>query len=169
MRFALVALLLSSSISAQTIAAAPGAACGPATSFKVKLSHPQAAKAQPDPGKAEVYFIHDSGSLSTVLLAYPTTKYAIDGVWAGAGHGNSWFSVAVAPGEHHVCATLQSSIVDQRVELAHFNAQAGMTYFYRTRLVTSRQVELLELEPLDGDQGQYLINSYPMSSARPKK
>ena len=54
-------------------------------------------------------------------------KLAVDGAWVGANHGNSYFSVSVEPGEHHVCVTLQSSLVAQRVELAHFTAERFIT------------------------------------------
>jgi hypothetical protein len=123
--------------------------------------------AQPDPGKARVYFFQDAGTSHT--LGYPTVKLAIDGAWVGANHGNSYFSVSVEPGEHHVCVTLQSSLVAQRVELTHFTAEAEKVYHYRTRLVMSRTVELLDLDPIDSDQGKYLIASFPLSVSNPKK
>jgi hypothetical protein len=59
--------------------------------------------------------------------------------------------------------------VDQRVELAHFTAEAGKIYYYRTRLVVSRSVELLELNPIDSDQAKYLIASFSLSVSSPKK
>ena len=96
-------------------------------------------------------------------------KVAVDGAWAGANHGNSYFSIFVEPGEHHVCVTLQSSLVAQRVELAHFTAEAEKVYYYRTRLILSRSVELLELNPIDSDQGKYLIASFPLGISSPKK
>ncbi|MGA8271839.1 MAG: hypothetical protein WB919_09805 [Candidatus Sulfotelmatobacter sp.] len=144
------------------------AACGKGNiSFKVKLDGSAHVMAQPDPGKALLYFFHDAGTGQT--LGYPTVKLAMDGAWVGANHGNSYFPVSVDPGEHHVCVTLQSSLVGQRVELAHFTAEAEKVYFYRTRLVMSRSVELLEIEPIDSDQGKYLIASFPLSSSTPKK
>jgi len=144
------------------------AACGPDNvSFKVKTDNSQHTLAQPDPGKARVYFIHDAGTGSTV--GYPTVKLAMGGAWLGANHGNSYFSVSVEPGEHHLCVTLQSSLYGQRVELAHFTAEAGKVYYYRTRLVTSRSVELLELDPADNDQGKYLVGTFPLSISTPKK
>jgi hypothetical protein len=168
MRIVVVALLFAASGFAQ---AAPGiatAACGPEkTDFKVTLDKSQKAPAEAEPGKARVYFLHDAGSGATV--GYPTTKLGMDGVWVGANHGNSYFSVSVEPGEHHVCATLQSSFVEQRVELAHFTAAAGKVYYYRTQLITSRSVVLLELDPIDSDQGRYLIASFPLSVSAPKK
>jgi len=117
-----------------------------------------------------LYFIHDAGiPFENVTFGYPTTKYALDGSWVGAGHGDSWFAVPVAPGDHHICSTLQSSFVENRVELAHFTAEPGGAYYFRTRLVMSQSVELLELDRIDSDQGQYLVSAFPMSSSTPKK
>ena len=145
-------------------------ACGPAqVNFKVNLDRSQHGPALPEAAKAMVYFIHDSGAKSEFLTGYPTTKYAVDGSWVGAGHGNSWFAVGVAPGERHVCTMLQSSLVDQRVELAHFTAEAGKSYYFRTQLVMSGAVELLELEQIDSDEAGYLISEYPMATAAAKK
>jgi hypothetical protein len=168
MRFIGLAMLFAVSAFAQVPSAASTAACGPETvSFKVKLDKSQHTLAQPDPGKARVYFLQDAGTSLTV--GYPTVKIAMDGAWLGANHGNSYFSVSVEPGEHHVCVTLQSSVIAQRVELAHFTAEAEKVDYYRTRLVMSRSVELLELDPIDSDQGKYLIATFPLSVSSPKK
>jgi hypothetical protein len=168
MKIALVTLFFAASALAQGPSAVPTAACGPDNvSFKVKLDDTRHTLTQPEPGKARIYFIHESGA--PWQLGYPTTKYGLDGAWVGANHGNSYYSVFVEPGEHHLCATLQSSIVADRVELAHLNAEAGKVYYYRTRLILSRSVELLELEPIDSDQGKYLIASFPLSISTPKK
>jgi len=168
MRIIAITALFVASALAQVPAAASPAACGPENAtFKVNRDQSQHALAQPDQGKARVFFIHDAGTGST--LGYPTVKLALDGAWAGANHGNSYFSVPVEPGEHHVCVTLQSSLVDQRVELAHFTAEAGKVYYYRTRLVMSRRVELLDLDRIDSDQGDYLIASFPLSVWNLKK
>ncbi len=96
-------------------------------------------------------------------------KLAMAGAWLGANHGNSYFSVSVEPGEHHVCVIFQSSLVAQRVELAHFTAEAEKIYYHRTRLVMSRSVELLQLDPIDSNQGKYLIASFSLSVSNPKK
>ncbi|MGD0155715.1 MAG: hypothetical protein ABSB50_06440 [Terracidiphilus sp.] len=150
------------------------AACGPqTTNFKVKLDDSQHGPLIPQSGMAQVYFINDAG----IRFGPPAggVKYGVDGSWAGAGHGDSWFAFSVAPGEHHLCATLQSSFaaqvaqVAQRVELAHFAAEAGKSYYFRTRLVLSDSVELLEFVPIDSDQGEYLVSTFPMATAKPKK
>jgi hypothetical protein len=142
------------------------AACGPDNvSFRVHLNKNPPSNAHPESGKALVYFIHDGGENS---LTYPTTRVALDGNWAGANHGRSYFPVEVNPGEHHACAMVQSSLVGPNLELAHFTADAGKTYYYRTRLILSGQVQLLEFEPLDSDQGKYLTTTLPLSESKPK-
>ena len=144
------------------------AACGPANiGFKVKLDGSQHDHLQAEPGKARVYFIHDAGDGG--VIGYPTMKIGMDGVWLGANHASSYFSASVTPGEHHVCATLQSSLAQDRTELLHFQAEAGKVYFFRTRLIVSRQVQLMELEPLDSDQGLYLTATYPLSISEARK
>lgn len=147
------------------------AACGPATAnFKVKLDDSQHGPLIPQPGMAQVYFIHEAGiPFEHLTPGYPTVKYGIDGSWAGASHGDSWLAFPVAPGEHHLCATLQSSLVAERMELAHFTAVAGKSYYFRTRLLVSRSIELLDLVSVDSDQGTYLVSEFPMASASPKK
>ena len=99
-------------------------------------TQPGIASFRQKPEKRMVYFIHDDGS--GVGGGSPTTEDAIDGSWVGANQGESWFAVAVTPGEHHVCAAIQSSWFDQLAELAHFTAEAGKSYFFRTRLFTSQ-------------------------------
>lgn len=167
MKAAFIALFFAASALAQGQLHGITSACGPANvDFKVKLDKKGYQPARSAPGKALVYFIHDSGGAPSI--GYPTTKMGVDGAWVGANHNDSYFSVSVDPGEHHVCADLQSSLYEDRTELAHFSAEADKVYYYRTRLITSRSVELLELDPIDSDQGQYLIAFYPLSVSHPK-
>lgn len=168
MKFVVIALIFATAAYAQKPRLA--SACGPEPAgFKVKLDNSSHGLAPPEPGKARVYFIHDAGTYFAHPPGYPTTKLGMDGDWVGANHADSWFSISVAPGEHHVCAALQSLFVDQRVALVHFTAEAGKSYYFRTRLLMSRNVELLDLDPIDSDQGKYLIESYPLSISQLKK
>ena len=171
MKTAFVVMLFAASALAQNQSAPAVTACGPGNvSFKVKLDETAHPLVQPEQGKALVYFIHEAGTTNGYpLVAYPTLKLGMDGAWMGANHGDSYFSVAVEPGERHLCATLQSSIVDDRVVFAHFQAEAGKVYYYRTRLVLSAAVALLQLETVDSDEGKYLVSSYPRSISQPKK
>ncbi len=170
MKLVLFVLLLAAPLSAQSPPLSLAPACGPeSVSFKVKLDKSQHAPAPPEPGMARAYFMHDAGTYFSHPPGYPTAKIGMDGAWAGANHADSYFSVSIPPGEHHVCADLQSSLVAQRVELLHFTAEAGKVYYFRTRLLMSRGLEILQLEPLDSDQGNYLMHLFPRSISQPKK
>ncbi len=98
---------------------------------EVKLDKKGLPLIKPTQGKALVYFIHDSGGAPSI--GYPTTKMGVDGAWVGANHNDSYFYISVNPGEHHVCAGLPTSLYEDRTELAHFSAEAGKVYYYRTR------------------------------------
>jgi hypothetical protein len=168
MKLGLALMLFAVSGFAQAQTAAPTAACGPGgVSYKVKLDDTPQSLLLTEPGKARIFFIHESGGADSI--AYPTLKVGVDGAWVGANHADSYFSISVEPGEHHFCTTLQSSFYGGALELAHLNAEAGKSYFYRTRLILSRSVELLELERIDSDQGKYLVTSLPLSISTPKK
>ncbi len=168
MRSALVVMLLAVSAFAQDQSAA--AACGPrGTNFDTKRDPSQHTLAPPEPGKARVYFIQDIGVVGC-LGACLTMKIGLDGAWVGADQRNSYFSVSVEPGEHHVCANRQSHLAraNQMVALAHFTAEEGKVYYFRTRTFGDKNQAILDLDPIDSDQAKYLIASYPLSVSRPK-
>jgi hypothetical protein len=129
----------------------------------VKLDRSAQPAPQPDPQNAVVYFIHDAGNLGHVPLGYPTVRIAMDGAWIGATRGDSWFSVSAPPGAHRLCAALQTSLYSPLPELAHVTVERGKIYYFRTRLLDFGQFDMLELNPVDSDQGQYLVDSYPKS------
>jgi hypothetical protein len=101
-------------------AGTPG--CGdPKIKFDVKTRN-SGSVAKPDPGKATVYFIEDDKNFNSIPK--PTTRLGIDGEWAGATHGNSYFSVSVNPGVHHLCA----SVVRQADCRLFRDARARLTF-----------------------------------------
>jgi hypothetical protein len=166
---ALVVLLFTIAAFAQDPAAvsAAQAACGPSNvKYDVKDDNSQHTVGQPEAGKALVYVIQDIGSISCI-----TTKIALDGAWVGANHHNSYFSFAVDPGERHLCANWQSHFVrlSQVVGLAHFTAEAGKVYFFRTRAIGYGGPTFFDIEPIDSDQGRLFVASIPLSISHPKK
>jgi|WetSurMetagenome_2_1015567.scaffolds.fasta_scaffold62861_2 hypothetical protein len=171
MKVALAAFLFVAftSASAQNPFGPLPSACGPKdASFNVKLDKSQHSLVRPEPGKARIYFIHDSGAATGVFNLADPMMLGVDGVWVGANHGNSYFSVSVDPGEHHMCASSWFSREAKLVVLAHLQAESGGTYFYRTRIVKLRDTQYLEIDPVDSDEGKYLIDSYPLSISHPK-
>ena len=152
------------------------AACGPKDAkFDAKLDDAQHTIAQPDSGKALVYFIQDIGVMNC-LGACLTTRIGLDGTWVGANQHNSYFSVSVEPGEHHMCASPQSRFLPKAsskyagvlLAFAHFTAEAGKVYYFRTRSFGSQTQAIFDLDPVDVDQAKYLITYYPLSVSHPK-
>jgi hypothetical protein len=169
MKVVLIALLYA----APAFSQAPPAACGPEKiSFDVKTEESQAAPALLDPGKALVYFIQDDGPEGNDQHA--TLRIGLDGAWVGAYKHNSYLSVSVEPGERHVCVNVQPPNRQGLVALAHFIAEPGKVYYFRTQFLAGMTTLYptpphLDLDQPDSDQAKYLIASYPVSVSQPKK
>jgi hypothetical protein len=162
MRIGLVIIFLAASAFAQDQSAVAKAACGPDdVDFEIKLDKSKHGLTPPEPGKARVYFIQDIGRVSCIGTCVKT-RIGVDGTWAGAIRNNSYFSISVEPGEHHMCA--KSGEV---VALVHLNAEPGKIYYFRTRLFGSENQRIFDFDPIDSDQGQHLIASYPLSVSHP--
>jgi hypothetical protein len=73
-----------------------------------------------------------------VLLRMNETDVLDKETWVGANKNSSTFVVSVEPGEHHVCANVQSRR-GHPVGLAHFTAEAGHVYFFNARVVYGEQ------------------------------
>lgn len=155
-----------------TFAQSPGpdltAACGPdKVTFTAHESSLIVAQTAPEAGKALVYFIQDRGEASEGQ--HFTVKIGLDGAWVGAYKNNAVVAVSVDPGEHHICANVQSNFAaGLNVALAHFTAEAGGVYYFRTRFV-GQPPGRLDLDQPDTDQAKYLIATYPASLFKPKK
>jgi len=164
MKSALIALLFAASAFAQGPSAVATSACGPKdASFDVRLDKTQHPLAQPDPGKALVYFIQEKGSDALAV----TTKIGIDGAWVGANKNSSYFAVSVEPGVHHVCANVQS-FRGHPVGLVHFTAEAGNVYYFDARVVYGEASDLyFFLGAVDSDQARYLVDSLALSVSTP--
>jgi hypothetical protein len=169
------ALLFAASALAQNPYAPLPAACGPKqVDFNVPDIQDFAFRntlIQPQPGRALVYFIQDDGPWGE--HQHYTLKIGMDGAWVGAYKNNSYFTVSMEPGEHHVCANVQSnSSFGSLVALLHFTAEQGKIYYFRTRFVAGMPGQIppyVDFDPIDSDQAKYLIDSYPQSAATPKK
>ena len=168
MKIALITLLfaLSSFAQAQPVGLPP--ACGPqGASFNVDLDESQHTPVPPEPGKARVYFIQNLGPHNFVAVI----NVGLDGAWVGANKDNSYFSVSVEPGEHHVCENVKThfSVYGRLVELADVTAEAGKVYYFRARIsLGENRQPSLELEPISSDEGAHLIASYPLSDSHLK-
>lgn len=170
MKVHLFALLLATSAFAQRPATIVNAACGPKdVHFDVVLNKSQHAVEHPQPGKALVYFVQDIGSENPFGAgSAQVTKVGIDGAWVGANQNDSWFSISVDPGVHHVCVNAQARIFERVTEFDHFTAEAGQTYYFRVRDFMW-QTRRLEFGQVNSDQAMYMIASYPLSVSHASK
>jgi hypothetical protein len=167
---AIILLAASAFAQGQPGPAVPAACASRSENFDVKLDESQHALMPPEQGKARVYFIQDLGYVSC-LGGCLTTKIGLDGAWVGANQHNSYFSVSVEVGEHHLCANLQSrfAAVNRYFALAHFTAEAGKVYYFRTRSLGGNDNPVFDFDPVDSDQAEYLIAAYPLSVSHPKR
>jgi hypothetical protein len=168
--FALIVLAAGTFAQSQSAPATPPACASKSPGFDVKLDSSQHALLPPESGKARVYFIQDLGPL-LCLGSCLTTRIGLDGAWVGANQHNSYFSMSVEPGEHHVCAQPQSHFpgTPRFVGLAHFTAEPGKTYYFRTRVFGDKDNPFFDLDPIDSDQAEYLITAFPLSVSHPKQ
>lgn len=148
---------------------APG--CGPADiKFDVKKDKSQHPTAQPESGKAVIYFVEDDTEFEG--HPQPTTRIGLDGAWVGANHGNSYFYVSVDPGVHHICASWQGMLSSGPAHLAaaHFTAEAGQSYYFSVKntFLLHIMIPKIELVPLDSDQGAVLASQFAVSTSHPK-
>jgi len=109
-------------------------------------------------------------------LSRPTLRVGVDGAWVGAAKGNSYISFSVDPGEHHVCTNWQSrwTRFSKKAAFAGFTAEAGNSYYFRARITEvggsgGASNFYLDLEPLNKDEGKFLLASAAFSVSHPSK
>ena len=184
MKAALVLILFAASAFAQDQSAivASEAACGPKNvNFDAKQETTQHPTPQPEPGKALIYVIEDLGqcpecvSKSNAIFTsvdQALTKVGMDGAWVGANRGNSYFFFAADPSEHHLCINWQSrlEIRSHAFAMANFTAEEGKIYYFRERLFPGHAGDYsFDLDPVNSDQGKFLVASSAFSVSHPKK
>jgi hypothetical protein len=120
-----------------------------------------------------VYFLQDDAAF--LSRPRPTTRFGIDGAWVGATHSNSYFSITIDPGVHHLCASWQGfvGLGPQRKEAAlHFTAEAGSDYYFRAKDIanpTEKMPAVVLFKLVDSDEGKLLVSQFSFSTSSPKK
>ncbi len=169
MKIVLIAIFFGASAFAQNPSSRIALACGPQNvSFDVKQDDSQHTVVNPESGKAQVYFIQDKSAESFGIGGTVVSMIGIDGAWTGGNKDDSYFTVPVEPGEHHVCVNVQSHL-GHPMELSHFIAEAGNVYYFRERVVPTPYGVYLFLDSVDSDEAKYLIATYPLTVSHPKK
>jgi len=141
--------------------------CGPQNvKYEVKTDESQHPTPTPEDGKALIYVVAD-GHLTSI--------FGFDEMWVGAVNGGinggRYFFVSIEPGEHHVCAMLQSFLPERgpRVSVHSLKAEPGGTYYFRTRMVGISTGFVLQLDQLDPDEGRWFVAWSKFSTSHPKK
>ena len=151
--------------------AAAQAACGPKNiKFNAKQDNTQHPTPEPDKDKALVYVVQELGQMKCEGCAL--TRLGLDGNWVGANQGSSYFFFWTEPGEHHLCLNWQSRFerLSQSIALANFIAEAGKVYYFRARIFTGHGGDYsFDLDPINSDQGKYLVAASPFAVSHPKK
>jgi len=173
MNFLLATFLLTSLAFAQNQPASSAKipACGaPESRFEVKPDTGQHS-AQPEPGKALVYFIQDDSDFAS--RPRPTTRVGLDGQWVGATHANSYFYFSVDPGVHHLCASWQTMVglrTSHKTAAGHFTAEVSGVYYFEAKDSSPYGGSpFITLSLLDSDEGQLLASELEFSASQPKK
>jgi hypothetical protein len=167
MKAALVVILFAASAFAQDHAI--GSACGPAAAHFDTQTGAQQAITQPQEGKGQVYVIEVFDKV-VGELSRPTLRVGLDGAWVGADKGNSYLSFSVDPGEHHLCTNWQSrwKRFSNRAAFTSFTSDPGKIYYFRARIrevggSSGASTFSLDLEPVNDDEGKYLVASSALS------
>jgi hypothetical protein len=136
---------------------------------------------------AQIVFVGlvDAGPGGCIGCGTFSPRVGIDGSWVGATKGNSYFSVELDPGEHHLCAVWKSLLATKgkNVGVTSFNAEAGKVYYFQVRIreveggvmgpsggpVSSTYDWVLDLTQLSEDEGRYQMKISALATSRLRK
>ena len=158
-------------------------ACGDEkVSFDIQLQKNTPSPVIPEAGKAQVIFIEKSekpptlGCLSAGVSCNDVTRFGVDGVWVGATKGNSYLTITIEPGVHHLCA-----VVGKEVHAEPLTVEADHAYYFQveykaegrqfgTAKDPNYQVEKnVRFSMLNEDEGKFRVKASALSVATPKK
>jgi hypothetical protein len=175
-------LFLAFACAARSGAAAMPDGCGEdKAKFDVATRKGQPEPAPPGAGKAQIVFIETLDGCAG--CSTPPMRFGGDGEWAGADKGDSYFTVDVLPGVHHLCAAWQGSFGESKKEprWIEFAAAAGKVYYFEakvaivTRLTgvgidaTTETDGTVNFAQLSEDEGKRRVNASALSVSKRKK
>jgi len=147
------------------------AACGPVeANFVVKRTPTPGDPTIPPSDKALVYLIE---SMPNYPVITKKVNIGMDGTWLGATDTMTHISFTVDPGIHHLCAVYQGHAVDigeeARTLLLHLDAQAGKVYYLRYHAFITRDGGTVSFQPIDEDEGIFLVQHTEQATSKLKK
>jgi hypothetical protein len=149
--------------------------------FDVEKHKGSPPPAPPAEGKARIVFIetwhrpsYEHGNL--------TVRFGLDGAWVGAASFDSYFTIDIAPGEHHLCASAQhsfgmpKSMQKDMIGMAAFTAEPGKIYYFDFKVEAvyagipgapgSFSSSFAKVEDEDG---KFLVKSSDLATSKPGK
>jgi hypothetical protein len=135
------------------------AACGPMdVQFDVTADKSQHPTPTPENGKALIYVVQQhTGS----------TRIGADGKWLGGLQRGGYFSAAIDPGVHHLCARAHIGLWNH-LSLYELNAKAGETYYFVAHVVSAVAYDDFAISQLNADEGRYLVAQAKFNASHPK-
>lgn len=142
--------------------------------FDVSTLKGQPAPAAPEAGKAQIVLIENENRMLGPFM-YATVRFGLDGAWAGANSNNSYFTVNVDPGVHHLCVSWQSALpmLKKSIDVTSFTAEPGKVYYFAADVKVipvgdDSATYDFALAQLSDDEGQYRVKAWELASSTPK-
>ena len=124
-------------------------------------------------GKALIVF---SESMPNEMRVQSTTRFGVDGAWVGATKGDSYFTLTVDPGEHNLCASMQSAPSRMKktfTQMATLTAEAGKVYYFEAAVdvIGNANVGIasFDFSQLAEKEGKYRVKAWKFAISKPKK
>lgn len=165
-------LLTAAQANAKTVL--PDACGADSVKFDVKAEKNHPAPAGPADGKAQIVFIDTVPQEGPFM---PSVRYGVDGNWAGANKGNSYFTIDVDPGVRHLCVSAQgvrSSVAKDFVDMATLTVEAGKVYYFESAFNAigghgGGGILSFGFAPVDEDQGKYRVKAWKLATWKTSK
>ena len=131
-KWGLLALCMGMAVCTHAKTVLPDSCGEDSVKFEVKGEKDQPPPAPPASGKAQIVFINTG--------RHYTARYGVDGAWSGANEDNSYFAVAVDPGEHHLCMSYQTGFGwtergrEAATKVAALTVEAGKVYYIESTM-----------------------------------
>jgi hypothetical protein len=149
--------------------------------FDVEKHKGSPPPAPPAEGKAQIVLI-ETWHRPSFEHGNLTVRFGLDGAWVGAAGFDSYFTIDVAPGEHHFCASAQhtfgmtSAIQKSMIGMLTFTAEAGKVYYvdfkvesvYAGGPATPGSFSSSFAKAEDED-GKFLVKSSDLATSKPGK
>ncbi len=195
LKFALLSFVLATSASAFASKIVLPDSCGKEDiKFDVEKHKGGAPPVPPSEGHAQIVLIETMHR----GLGYPdyTTRFGLDGTWIGAAKADSYFTFDIAPGEHHLCSSVQNAfnlparIQKDMIGMTTFTAEAGKVYYYEFKIDLQSSQSMVTvtnpgggmsngtashvtvgsgLSKLEDEEGRYRVKASDLATSKPKK